>query len=81
MVNQFRSVTACILPEFAADMFANLGWGWGGTLLALVALLAVPAPAVVGDPVDITLPTYGNRCSFVGSDYARDLSFGIEPIR
>lgn len=28
-------------------MFSTLGWGWGGTLLALVALVAVPAPVVV----------------------------------
>jgi hypothetical protein len=28
-------------------MFHNLGWGWGGTLLALVALVAVPAPLIV----------------------------------
>lgn len=44
---QLRSVIACILPIFAPDMFATLGWGWGGTLLALVALVAVPAPVVV----------------------------------
>ncbi|CAD6583670.1 MAG: hypothetical protein TREMPRED_003613 [Tremellales sp. Tagirdzhanova-0007] len=42
-----RSVLACILPEFSTDLFANLGWGWGGTLLALVALLAVPAPSIM----------------------------------
>ena len=41
---------ACILPEFTADLFANLGWGWGATLLALVALIAVPAPTVVSLP-------------------------------
>jgi len=47
LINQFRSITACIMPEFSADLFANLGWGWGGTLLAFVALVAVPAPMIV----------------------------------
>ncbi|ORY29507.1 major facilitator superfamily domain-containing protein [Naematelia encephala] len=42
-----RSVLACILPEFSPDLFHNLGWGWGGTLLALVAFAAVPAPAIM----------------------------------
>jgi hypothetical protein len=28
-------------------MFDVLGWGWGGTLLALVALIAVPAPMIM----------------------------------
>lgn len=47
--NQLRSALGCILPEFAGDMFVKLEWGWGGTLLAGVALIAVPAPAIVGD--------------------------------
>lgn len=42
-----RSITACILPEFTGDMFHDLGWGWGSTLLACVALVAVPAPAIM----------------------------------
>ena len=48
LIGQLRSVIACILPIFAPDIFSTLGWGWGGTLLALVALVAVPAPVVVG---------------------------------
>lgn len=44
---QLRSVVACILPEFSSDLFTNLGWGWGGTLLALISMIAVPAPMVV----------------------------------
>jgi hypothetical protein len=47
LTSQLRSVLACILPIFAPDMFSTLGWGWGCTLLALVALVAVPAPVVV----------------------------------
>ncbi|GFZ42665.1 hypothetical protein JCM24511_00382 [Saitozyma sp. JCM 24511] len=42
-----RSVFACIIPIFAPDLFHNLGWGWGGSLLALVSLVAVPAPLVM----------------------------------
>ncbi|KAL7419716.1 hypothetical protein Q5752_005632 [Cryptotrichosporon argae] len=42
-----RSVVACVLPVFAADLFADLGWGWGGSLLGLVALVAVPAPLLM----------------------------------
>ncbi len=28
-------------------MYRNLGWGWGSTLLALLAALAIPAPLVM----------------------------------
>jgi DHA1 family multidrug resistance protein-like MFS transporter len=46
-VPQARSALTSILPLFAADMFADLGWGWGGTLLAGIAVVAVPAPMIV----------------------------------
>ncbi|WOO79547.1 MFS transporter prlG [Vanrija pseudolonga] len=42
-----RSVIACVLPIFCPQMFGTLDWGWGGTLLALVAVIAVPAPLVM----------------------------------
>ncbi|WVQ78741.1 hypothetical protein IAT38_000828 [Cryptococcus sp. DSM 104549] len=42
-----RSIVACILPLFTRDMFVRLGWGWGGTLLACVALLGVPCPIIM----------------------------------
>ncbi|CAK9787121.1 putative polyamine transport-related protein [Cutaneotrichosporon oleaginosum] len=42
-----RSVTACVLPIFAPTMYRNLGWGWGSTLLALLAAVAIPAPFVM----------------------------------
>lgn len=35
-----RSVLGCVLPIFAQSMFLNLGYGWGGTLLALVSLVS-----------------------------------------
>ncbi|SCV72192.1 BQ2448_4886 [Microbotryum intermedium] len=42
-----RSVSGAILPIFSDSLFINLGYGWGGTLLALVSLPAVPAPFVL----------------------------------
>lgn len=42
-----RSTTGCILPIFADNLFLNLGYGWGGTLLALVSLPALPAPTLL----------------------------------
>ncbi|ORX36494.1 major facilitator superfamily domain-containing protein [Kockovaella imperatae] len=42
-----RSITACVLPEFTGEMFKKLGWGWGGTLLALVAAAGIPAPLIM----------------------------------
>ncbi|RSH77130.1 uncharacterized protein EHS24_003760 [Apiotrichum porosum] len=43
-----RSAMACVLPVFTPEMFGRLGWGWGGTVLAFVALSALPAPLIVG---------------------------------
>ncbi|BGP12181.1 hypothetical protein JCM10213_009335 [Rhodosporidiobolus nylandii] len=42
-----RSVVGAVLPTFSDRLFLNLGYGWGGTLLALVSLPAVPAPLVL----------------------------------
>ncbi|KAI5479749.1 MFS polyamine transporter [Pseudohyphozyma bogoriensis] len=42
-----RSLTGCVLPIFSDNLFINLGYGWGGTLLALVSLPAVPAPLIL----------------------------------
>ncbi|KAI5474875.1 MFS polyamine transporter [Pseudohyphozyma bogoriensis] len=42
-----RSITGCLLPIFSDDLFINLGYGWGGTLLALVSIPAVPAPFIL----------------------------------
>ncbi|ODN97381.1 hypothetical protein L198_03945 [Cryptococcus wingfieldii CBS 7118] len=42
-----RSVMACVLPVFVPEMFSKLGWGWGGTLIACVALVGVPGPIVM----------------------------------
>ena len=33
-----RSIVGCLLPTFADSLFLNLGYGWGGTVLALVSL-------------------------------------------
>ncbi|KAK4688067.1 hypothetical protein P7C73_g2033, partial [Tremellales sp. Uapishka_1] len=42
-----RSITACLLPIFSADLFGNLGWGWGGSLLAFVAIAGIPFPLMM----------------------------------
>ncbi|GAA5869987.1 hypothetical protein JCM3774_004330 [Rhodotorula dairenensis] len=42
-----RSATGAIMPIFAPRMYSNLGYGIGSTILACVAILAVPAPFVM----------------------------------
>ncbi|KIR32641.1 hypothetical protein I304_05432 [Cryptococcus deuterogattii CBS 10090] len=42
-----RSVVACIMPLFTTTMFVKLGWGWGGTLIACIAILGIPAPMIM----------------------------------
>lgn len=64
---QARSVVACIMPLFTTTMFVKLGWGWGGTLIACIAIVGIPAPMIVSivalydssSKVDIN-----GRCSF-----------------
>ncbi|CAO1618849.1 unnamed protein product [Jaminaea pallidilutea] len=42
-----RSVLAAIFPLFADRLFKRLGFGWGSTLLAFIALLGLPAPILL----------------------------------
>jgi hypothetical protein len=42
-----RSIIGCILPLFSDSLFRHLGWGLGGTLLAAVAVPAIPAPLIM----------------------------------
>lgn len=42
-----RSVFACVLPIFCAQMFGTLKWGWGGSLLAFIAIAAIPCPLIM----------------------------------
>ncbi|ORY84191.1 major facilitator superfamily domain-containing protein [Leucosporidium creatinivorum] len=42
-----RSITGCILPIFSESLFLNLGYGWGGTVLACIAVPAIPAPVLL----------------------------------
>lgn len=42
-----RSILACLLPIYGPQMFRTLGWGWGGSLMAFVSLVAVPAPLLM----------------------------------
>lgn len=65
-----------VLPVLAGDMFETLGWGKGGTLLACIALVAVPAPALVSVHPGLPLEARGkgkyHERFTVG--YARDAS-------
>ncbi|EXL70539.1 hypothetical protein FOPG_13659 [Fusarium oxysporum f. sp. conglutinans race 2 54008] len=49
-----RSLAGFGFPLFAADMYDSLGYGWGGTLLAGVAIL-------LGWPAPVTLWLYGAK--------------------
>ncbi|PWN22803.1 MFS general substrate transporter [Microstroma glucosiphilum] len=42
-----RSVLAAAFPLFADKMYHTLGYGWGSSLLAFVALAGVPVPLVL----------------------------------
>lgn len=42
-----RSVLAAAFPLFADKMYHTLGYGWGSSLLAFVALAGVPVPIVL----------------------------------
>lgn len=42
-----RSTVACLLPIYGQQMFAVLGWNWGGSLMAFLSLVALPAPAIM----------------------------------
>lgn len=35
-----RSITGCILPIFSESLFLNLGYGWGGTVLACISIVS-----------------------------------------
>lgn len=39
-----RSLGGAALPLAGGKMFATLGFGWGGSLLAFIALAMVPVP-------------------------------------
>lgn len=51
-------------------MFRSLGWGWGSTLLACVAVVALPAPAIVGQS-DVRQADV--RCSDMGNAFEKSL--------
>jgi hypothetical protein len=48
-----RSIFGCVLPLAGPAMYAQLGLGWGNSLLAFVALAFCPVPFVFF--------TYGER--------------------
>lgn len=42
-----RCILAAAFPLFSKSLFVGLGFGWGSSLLALVAALAIPIPIVL----------------------------------
>jgi hypothetical protein len=52
-----RSIIGCILPLFSDALFRRLGWGVGGTLLAAIAIPAIPAPLIMVRRVVARFPT------------------------
>jgi uncharacterized protein (DUF697 family) len=41
-----RSLVAAVLPLAGPKMYAKLGYGWGNSLLAFIAILFIPVPLV-----------------------------------
>lgn len=42
-----RSAAGAFLPLAGPPMYARLGLGWGNTLLAFIAILLIPFPALL----------------------------------
>lgn len=42
-----RSILAAVFPLFAQRLYRDLGFGWGSSLLAFIALAGVPVPIVL----------------------------------
>jgi hypothetical protein len=42
----FRNLVATVFPLFTTQYFAALGYQWGNTIFALIALAMMPIPAV-----------------------------------
>ncbi|KAI9735346.1 MAG: hypothetical protein M1818_006541 [Claussenomyces sp. TS43310] len=42
-----RSLFGCLLPLAGPSMYDSLGLGWGNTLLGFIALILIPAPALI----------------------------------
>jgi hypothetical protein len=55
-----RGLTGFGFPLFSPEMYAKLGYGWGNTLLALLAL-------VIGCPIPFILWRYGERLRAVSN--------------
>lgn len=56
-----KSLGGFTFPLFAVDMIDHLGWGWSGTLLALVNL-------TLGVPVAVMLLVWGARLRGIGEE-------------
>ena len=44
----FRGVVGALLPLSGLELYEKLGWGWGNSLLAFLALAFAPVPLIFG---------------------------------
>lgn len=43
-----RGITAALVPLGGLELYHALGWGWGNSVLAFVALALAPVPMLLG---------------------------------
>jgi Kef-type K+ transport system membrane component KefB len=60
-----RSIMGTVPPIVAPSQYACLGYGWGNSLLAFIALALIPIPVV--------LMTFGERMRLQNTEWLKNL--------